>query len=151
MLAIASEDGIDPVLEQLEVEVAEAGGIGADAARGIVEWYGKRALAVAHSARGDAEVRTPLCSHSTHIVAEAVDAFSKECAATLADVLLRRVPVALGPCWSSSCSREAAARIGAVMEWSEVRVAGELEAFEKERAGFLRKVSSGKTTLEAKA
>ena len=31
---------------------------------------------------------------------------------TLGDVLLRRVPVALGGCWSPTCSREAAARIG---------------------------------------
>jgi glycerol-3-phosphate dehydrogenase len=150
-LAIASEDSVDPRLEQWTVEVAEAGGITADAAHGIVEWYGKRALAVAHSARGSAELRTPLCSHSTHIVAEAVDAFSNECAGTLADVLLRRVPVALGACWSSSCSREAATRIGAAMGWSEECAAVELEAFEKERAGFLRKASPEGAPLEAKA
>src|ERR1700674_951904 len=149
-LAIASEDSVDPRLEQWTVEVAEAGGISADAAHGIVEWYGKRALALARSAHGSAEMRTPLCTHSTHIVAEAVDAFSNECAGTLADVLLRRVPVALGACWSSSCSREAATRIGAVMGWREERAAIELEAFEKERAGFLRKASPAGVPLEAK-
>jgi glycerol-3-phosphate dehydrogenase len=151
ILAVASDDGADPMLEQWTIEVAEAGGMSTDAARGIVEWYGKRALAVAQRARGSAEMRAPLCSHSTHIVAEAVDAFSNECAGTLADVLLRRVPVALGPCWSSSCSREAAIRIGAVEGWSEERAAVELETFEKERAEFLCKVSPTGAALEAKA
>jgi glycerol-3-phosphate dehydrogenase len=151
ILAVASDDGADPMLEQWTVEVAEAGGITTDAARGIVEWYGKRALAVAQRSRGSAEMRAPLCSQSTHIVAEAVDAFSNECAGTLADVLLRRVPVALGPCWSSSCSREAAIRIGAVEGWSEERAAVELETFEKERAEFLCKVSPTGAALEAKA
>jgi glycerol-3-phosphate dehydrogenase len=150
-LAIASEGSVDPMLEQLVVEVAGAGGIGADAARDIVEWYGKRALAVARRAHGNVEMCTPLCSHSTHIVAEAVDAFRNECAGTLADVLLRRVPVALGACWSPSCSREAATRIAAALGWSESYTDLELEAFEKERDGFLRKVSLARATLEAKA
>jgi glycerol-3-phosphate dehydrogenase len=148
-LAIASEGSVDPMLEQWTVEVAEAGGISADAARGVVEWHGKRALTVARRARGSLEMRTPLCSHSTHMVAEAVDAFSNECAATLADVLLRRVPVALGACWSSPCSREAATRIGAAMGWSDERVAVELEAFEIERDGFLRRTSPVGTALES--
>jgi glycerol-3-phosphate dehydrogenase len=150
-LAVAEEEGIDPMLEQWTVDVAEAGGISVDTAHGIAEWYGKRALAIARRARDMAEMRTPLCSHSTHIVAEAVDAFSNECAGTLADVLLRRVPVALGPCWSSSCSSEAATRVGAVMGWSEERAGVELEAFETERDGFLRNVSSSRGVLEAKA
>jgi len=148
-LAMASQDVVDPTLEHWTVEVAEAGGISADSARGILEWYGKRALAVVQGVRARAEMRTPLCPHTRHIVAEAADAFSHECAGTLADVLLRRVPVALGACWSPLCSREAAMRIGAVMRWSEERVALELEAFEKERDGFLRNASQ--STLEAKA
>jgi glycerol-3-phosphate dehydrogenase len=150
-LAITSSDVIDPTLEHWTVEVAEAGGISADAARGIVEWYGKRALVVALGARARAEMRTPLCPHTRHIVAEAADAFSNECACTLADVLLRRVPVALGACWSPLCSRDAATRIGAVMGWSEERAALELEAFESERDGFLQKASQARATLEAKA
>ena len=59
------------------VEVAKAGGISAEAARGIVEWYGKRALIVARRARSSVEMRAPLCSHTSHIVAEAVDAFDQ--------------------------------------------------------------------------
>ena len=150
-VAIALEDSIDPMLEQWKMEVAEAGGISADTSRGIVEWYGKRALAVARGVRASAEMRTPLCPHTGHIVAEAADAFSNECAATLADVLLRRVPVALGACWSSSCSREAATRIGVAIGWSEERTAAELEAFERERDGFLRKASPAMAIHQAKA
>jgi hypothetical protein len=56
-------------------------------------------------------------------------------------VLLRRVPVALGACWSAACSREAATRIGAAVGWSEQRTAAELEIFERERESFLRKAS----------
>jgi glycerol-3-phosphate dehydrogenase len=150
-VVIASEDRVDPIMEQWLCEVAEAGDITTEVARGIVEWYGKRAVAVARKARGGGEMRTPLCSHTRHIVAEAADAFSNECARTLADVLLRRVPVALGACWSSSCSREAATRIGAVMGWSEERTLVELEAFERERDEFLRKPSRAPVPLEAKA
>ncbi len=138
-LTLASEDSVDPMLEQWVEDIAKAGAISADAARGIAEWYGKRAVAVASTARACPEMRAQLCSHTAHIVAEAVDAFSNECACTLADVLLRRVPVGLGACWSSSCSREAAMRIAAALGWSEDQTTVELEAFEKERAEFLRK------------
>lgn len=148
-LAIASEEAIDPTLEPWIVDVADAGGITADTAGAIAQWYGKRAMAVARNARASAEMRAPLCPHTLHIVAEAVDAFSNECACTLADVLLRRVPVALGACWSPSCSRQAATRIGAVMGWSEQRTTMELEAFERERDEFLRKPAQA--ILEAKA
>jgi glycerol-3-phosphate dehydrogenase len=140
-LAVASEDSVDPMLEQWTVEVSAAGGTSVDTARGMVEWYGKQAHAVARAARDCAEMRAPLCPHTMHVVAEVVHAFRSECACTLADVLLRRVPVALGPCWSSSCSREAAMCIGAAMGWSEERTGKELEAFEHERDGFLQKPS----------
>jgi glycerol-3-phosphate dehydrogenase len=139
-LDIVSEGSVDPMLEQWIDEIAEAGGISADTARGIAAWYGKRALAVAARARKSAEMRAPLCPHTTHIVAEAMDAFTNECACTLADVLLRRVPVALGACWSPSCSRDAARRVGVAMGWSEQHTAAELEAFERERDAFLRQV-----------
>jgi glycerol-3-phosphate dehydrogenase len=140
-LAIAFEDNVDHTLERWVVDVANAGGIKAETARGIVEWFGKRAPIVARRAYGSVEMRAPLCSHTNHIVAEAVEAFDHECAVTLADVLLRRVPVALGACWSSSCSHEAATRIAPVLGWNEEEAARELETFERERTGFLRNAS----------
>jgi len=150
MLTVAAETDADGAMEQWMLEVARRAGTNIETARGIVEWYGKYAAAVADVARGGVEMRAQLCPHTPHIVAEAVYAFSNEWAGTLADVLLRRVPVALGGCWSSLCSRDAANRIGAVMNWNEKRVALELEEFERERDGFLQKVSPVGTTVQQK-
>jgi glycerol-3-phosphate dehydrogenase len=100
-------------------------------------------MEIARMAQSSVELRTPLCPHSEHLVAEAVHAYRNECAVTLGDVLLRRVPVALGACWSETCSRDAAMRIGAVMEWNEETTGGHLESLEMERAAFLRKPRSG--------
>jgi glycerol-3-phosphate dehydrogenase len=150
-IAIASAEHASLLLDQWVIEIGNGGSVSADTARGIVEWHGKRALDISNMARRSPDLRAPLCSHSEHIVAEAVDAFAGECAATLGDVLLRRVPVALGACWSPTCSREAAARIGAVMGWDESQSAAQLEAFEIERASFLRKPARVNTPLEAAA
>lgn len=150
-LAVASGDSPELLLDQWVVQIANAGTISEASARSIVEWHGKRSPAIARTAFGSAELRVPLCSHTEHIVAEAVHAFADECAVTLADVLLRRVPVALGACWSHACSREAAARIGVAMKWGEERTAAELEAFESERAAFLRKPAAVGALLETVA
>jgi glycerol-3-phosphate dehydrogenase len=150
-LAVASQGSPEFLLDQWAVEIANVGGISEASARGIAEWHGKRSLAIARTAQRSAELRAPLCSHTEHIVAEAVDAFTSECAVTLADVLLRRVPVALGVCWSQACSREAVARIGAVMQWTEEQAAAELEAFEIEWAAFLRKPGAAKAVFQAVA
>ena len=127
------------LMDEYVAEIANAGGLGEEASRAIAEWHGPQAMDIARTARASFEMRTPLCPHTQHIVAEAVGAYRNECAVTLGDVLLRRVPVALGPCWSETCSREAALRVGAVMGWSEEQAAGHLEALEMERAAFLRK------------
>jgi glycerol-3-phosphate dehydrogenase len=142
-LALADGTALDPLLDQFVVEVAGAGSITEEAARAVVEWHGKRSLDIARMAQSSVEFRTPLCPHSEHIVAEAVDAYRNECAVTLGDVLLRRVPVALGTCWSETCSREAALRIGAVMGWNEETTGANLESLEMERAAFLRKPRTG--------
>ena len=70
---------------------------------------------------------------------------------TLGDVLLRRVPVALGACWSESCSREAALRIGAVMGWDDHALGANLESFEMERSAFLHRPSRAYTALQTAA
>jgi glycerol-3-phosphate dehydrogenase len=127
------------LLDEYVAEVGSTGSLTEDAARAMVEWHGKRALPIARSARGSVELRTPLCPHTPHIVAEAVSAYRDEAAVTLGDVLLRRVPVALGPCWSETCSREAALRIAAVLGWNDDAVGANLEALEMERSAFLHK------------
>jgi len=60
-----------------------------------------------------------------------------ESAITLGDILLRRVPVALGACWSSACSSDAAQRIGAALGWDQIRIGNEIESLEEERQKFL--------------
>jgi hypothetical protein len=84
------------------------------------------------------------------VVAEAAEAYRSEFAMTLGDVLLRRVPVALGACWSESCSREAALRIGTVLGWNDLTRGANLEAFETERSAFLQPARA-ETAVEAAA
>ena len=136
---IAHAESMDPLLDQWVLRIAEGGSISEHSARGIVEWFGARSSIVAQMALSSAHMRASLCPHTNHIVAEAVYAFNSESAVTLADVLLRRVPVALGPCWSGRCSRDAALRIAIVMGWNDAETAAHLESMELERSEFLRK------------
>ena len=150
-IAVGPGSSLDPLLDQEVSEIARAGSISEESARGMIEWHGKNAMDIAHMALVSAELRAPICPHTSHIVAEVVEAYRKECAVSLGDVLLRRVPVALGPCWSDSCSREAALRIGAVMGWNDHTTGANLESFEMERSAFLYRPSRHATALEAAA
>lgn len=150
-IAIGPGSALDPMINQEVVEIARAGSVSEETARGMMEWHGQRAMDIARMALVSVELRAPICPHTSHIVAEVVEAYRKEHAATLADALLRRVPVALGACWSESCSREAALRIGAVMGWSERDLGANLEAFETERTAFLQRPSRKSSALEAAA
>ncbi len=136
-IASSPANGIESTLRQWARLAACKGNLPELSAQAIAEWHGRRALAIAHSARQNESLATPLCTHSHHIVAEAVEAVLYECAVTLGDILLRRVPVALGACWSETCSREAANRIGSALGWSQSRIGKELESFESERERFL--------------
>ena len=150
-IAVGPGSALDPMLDQEVVEIARAGSVSEETARGMMEWHGQHAMDIARMALVGAELRAPICPHTSHIVAEVVEAYRKECAVTLADVLLRRVPVALGPCWSESCSREAALRVGAVMGWNDHDIGANLEAFETERAAFLHRPARRTSALEAAA
>jgi glycerol-3-phosphate dehydrogenase len=150
-IAMGPGVSLDPMLDQEVLDIAQAGSISQESARGIVEWHGKRAMDIARMALVSAELRAPICPHSSHIVAEVVEAYRKEYAVTLGDVLLRRVPVALGACWSESCSREAALRIGAVLGWDDRALGSNLESFETERTAFLRRPLMNSAAFEAAA
>jgi len=139
--SLVQEGEVDALLNRCATGVAQTGGISHETARGIVEWFGKRSPAIARRARTSTDMRAPLCPHSTHIVAEVVHAFENECAATLADALLRRVPVALGTCWSQQCSQDAATAVAAAMGWDEHRAGAELEALDAEREAFLQRIT----------
>jgi glycerol-3-phosphate dehydrogenase len=151
MMAMGPGSSLDPMLDQEIIEIARAGSVSEETARGLMEWHGPRAMDIARMALVSAELRAPVCPHSSHIVAEVVEAYRREFAITLGDVLLRRVPVALGACWSESCSREAALRIGAVMGWNEQALGENLESFETERTAFMKKPSPGGAALELAA
>ncbi len=151
MVAMGPGSSLDPMLDHEVLEIARAGSVSEETARGMMEWHGQRAMDIARMALVSAELRSPICPHTSHIVAEVVEAYRKEFAVSLGDVLLRRVPVALGACWSESCSREAAARIGAVLGWKEQDLGANLESFEMERTAFLKQPSRGMSALEAAA
>jgi glycerol-3-phosphate dehydrogenase len=151
MVAMGPGTSLDPMLDQEVLDIARAGSVSEETARGMMEWHGPRAMDIARMALVSAELRAPICPHTSHIVAEVVEAYRKEFAVTLGDVLLRRVPLALGACWSESCSREAALRIGAVLGWNEQALGSNLESFETERTAFLKKPSRDSSALEAAA
>jgi glycerol-3-phosphate dehydrogenase len=150
-LTMPSGRALDPLLDETVLEIARIGGVSEETARGMLEWHGKRASDIARMALVSAELRAPICPHSSHIVAEVVEAYRREFAVTLGDVLLRRVPVALGPCWSESCSREATLRVSAVLGWKEQAMGANLEALEMERSAFLRPPARSSATFEAAA
>ncbi len=150
-MAMGPESSLDPFLDDAVLEIARVGAVSEETARGMVEWHGKRASDIAQMALVSAELRAPICPHTSHVIAEVVEAYRREFAVTLGDVLLRRVPVALGACWSESCSREAALRIGAVLGWDEHTMGANLEAFETERTAFLRPVGRAPAAFEAAA
>ncbi len=150
-MAVGPGPALDPLLDDAVLEIARIGAVSEDSARGMLEWHGKRAAGIARMACVSAELRAPICPHTSHVIAEVVEACRRECAVTLGDVLLRRVPVALGACWSESCSREAALRIGAVLGWDEHTMGANLEAFEMERTAFLRPVGRAAAAMEAAA
>jgi len=133
----AVEEEVESTVRQWARLVACKANIPTGCAEAIAEWHGRHALAVAHAASLDERLREPLCPHSCHLVAEAVEAVAHESAVTLGDILLRRVPVALGACWQEECSRDAAAKIGRALGWDQPRVHAELESFEEERMQFL--------------
>ncbi|PYY06457.1 MAG: hypothetical protein DMG64_01055 [Acidobacteria bacterium] len=135
--AVGSGVVLDQAVKKWERTVAQAGNISACTASAIVEWHGQRAESIARAAAQDDALRRPLCAHSEHIVAEALEAVQRESAVTLSDILLRRVPLALGACWNDDCARIAGQRIGSVLGWSEVQKRAELESFEQERRRFL--------------
>lgn len=150
-IAIGPGTALDPMVDHEVLAIARAGSVSEETARGLMEWHGHRAMEIARMALVSADMRAPICPHTSHIVAEVVEAYRREYAVTLADTLLRRVPVALGACWSESCSREAALRIGAVLGWNDHDLGSNLEAFETERSAFLRRPARNNSALEAAA
>ena len=140
MIAHGQANGFQNTLEQWSRQVGSRyGSVSHESAMAIAEWHGRNALEIVRYASSHAELRERLCPHTHHVVAEALYAVRNECAVTLGDMLLRRVPVALGACWSEECTRQAAARLGAALEWDTPHIEASVEDFEVERDWFLQK------------
>src|SRR5215472_2803132 len=137
LVAAAPANGIEATLCQWSRLVAAIAGISKASAAAMAEWHGRNALCIAREAQRDELLRKTLCPHTEHIVAEAVNAVTREQAMNAADVLLRRVPVALGGCWGEEWSRIAVERVGAALAWGAARRVQELEALVVERGAFL--------------
>jgi len=137
--AVRSLSAARDLLRDYEKKVAARARVERDSATAIVRWFGAASAQVADIAHDEDSTRQPLCPHAGHIVAEAVFAARQESAATLADILLRRVPVAFSPCWSEECTHTAAERIGKALGWTAKKIGAEQEAFAEEHARFLAK------------
>jgi len=148
MIARDGADGFQSTLEQWSRQVASrCGQLSHESAIAIAEWGGRNALKIVRCASSSPDLRQPLCPHTAHVVAEALYAVRDECAMTLADILLRRVPVALGACWQEECSRTAAIRIGKVLGWTPNQIETALDSFESERNHFLRPASDAPSAI----
>jgi glycerol-3-phosphate dehydrogenase len=124
---------------QFETEIPELTGVNPRSVAAIESLFGPAAPRVLALVESDERFRQPICPHANHVVGEAVYAARNEFAITLGDILLRRVPVALGACWSEECTRIAAQRTGNAMDWSATEIAEQTNCFMEEYERFLRK------------
>ena len=136
--AIGCAGDVDMGLKHWAAHAASEANISEQSARAIGGWHGRLSGQILHMAKTSQYMRQRVCAHTPHIVAEVAYAFSHEFAMTLGDALLRRVPLALGECWSESCAEIASRRVGEALGWTEKRIATECEALIAERAAFLK-------------
>jgi glycerol-3-phosphate dehydrogenase len=124
---------------QFERELIEFARVPITSVRAVTLLFGAASPRVFNLIQQNDAYREPICPHSDHLVGEAVYAARHEFAVTLADILLRRVPVALGPCWSEECTRIAGENIGRALHWSPEQIAIQADDFQEEYERFLRK------------
>ncbi len=99
--------------------------------------YGKRRPEVEALIARDASIRGPICPHNPEILAQVAYAIERECALTLADVLLRRLPVGWSACHALDGAEAAAHILQSHFGWDDVRTAAEIEAYKRELAETL--------------
>lgn len=138
-VAIGEANGVKNTLTQWASAVAASTGIPQMSTEAIARWHGRHAMCIVQTAMHDPRMRLPIIDGQPQLVAQAVEAVAYEHAVTLADILLRRVPVALDQDWNEGSTAQAAARIAPALNWSERRMREEIEAFQDERSRFLHK------------
>ncbi len=129
-------------------EMSEFARVKLSSVKAITAMFGPAAPKVFNIIQQDDSFREQICPHTDHVVGEAVFASRNEQAMTLGDILLRRVPVALGACWSDECARTAAGNIGNALGWSMFESGRQLETFKQEYGRFMKKPEATKADAE---
>jgi glycerol-3-phosphate dehydrogenase len=116
----------------------EAGGATSDP----LALYGPRADEVRALIDADAALGVPICEHNPEVLAQVAYAVEREDAATLGDVLLRRLPCG----WSACHGLDGAERVAGIMAerlgWDEARGVVEVASYRREVAETLVPVSA---------
>ncbi len=137
--ACGESSEVQNTLERWASAVHASTGIPQESTEAIARWHGRHAMCIVHNAMRDPVLRMPIVDGRPQLVAQALEAVTYEHALTLADILLRRVPMALDQNWSEDSTIQAATRIAPALNWSERRMKEEIQAFEEERSRFLHK------------
>lgn len=94
--------------------------------------YGPRAEELRAMIAEDPTLAVPICQHNPDVLAQVAYAAEREQAVTLADALLRRLPVGWSKCHALDGAQRAARVIAQRLGWGEERVAHEIAAYERE-------------------
>jgi glycerol-3-phosphate dehydrogenase len=121
----------------------EAGG----AANDPLALYGPRAGEVRKLIDVDSALGRPICEHNPEVLAQVAYAAEREDAATLGDVLLRRLPCGWSACHGLDGIERAAQVMAVRLGWDEARVVVEMASYRQELAETLVSV----TTIEGAA
>jgi glycerol-3-phosphate dehydrogenase len=80
----------------------------------------------------DASLGERICEHNPDVLAQVAYAVEHEHAVTLADVLLRRLPVGWSVCHALDGAERAARVMAPRLGWSDDRITHEVAAYERE-------------------
>ena len=136
-VALLDAAAISAAVDRVAKDVAKVSGLDAHQSRALVSRRGARAVDIARHIALDELLRSPLPDAGDYLLGEATYAVYKECAVTLGDILLRRVPVALTPYWSEQDTCSAAQSVGRFAGWSEAEIGRQIDNFDRERSAFL--------------
>ncbi len=94
--------------------------------------YGARAAEIRAMIAADASLGERICEHNPDVLAQVAYAVEHEHAVTLADVLLRRLPVGWSVCHALDGAERAARVMAPRLGWSDDRITHEVAAYERE-------------------
>ncbi len=94
--------------------------------------YGRRAAEVRALIASDASLGERICEHNADVLAQVAYAVEREHATTLADALLRRLPVGWSACHALDGAERAAAVMATRLGWSDDQRTREIAAYGRE-------------------